>query len=155
VDDGRVAAVEVREAAEDLARPLLDRLVLQRRVAAPVVAQVARREELGHEVDAPGGGVLPALVRPDHGGVVEGEPRRHLLDRARELRGREAVLVGDDLGPGDVDAAALVEGLVDGLEAAGADDLAVAREAAWRGRRRGGGGCVVCGVWCVVCGVEE
>ena len=59
--DGRVHGVQVLQPAQNLARHALHRLQIQVLVQVAVLPQVARREQLGDEVDAVLVRVLPAL----------------------------------------------------------------------------------------------
>ena len=128
MDDRRRVAVQVDEPAQDLPRPALEHLDVDRAlVLFPVLPQRARREELGDEVDGRGAVVEPAVVEGHDVAVLELLEHADLREEPVAL-GRAARRLADelrhaDLVPGDLGALFLVEGLVDRLEGAAAEDL--------------------------------
>jgi len=140
VDDRRRVPVEVHEPAEDLPGPPLEHLDVDRAlVLLAVLPQRAAREQLGDEVDrrraaaapAPastaGAVVEPAVMKGHDVAVLELLQHADLGEQpvalGRAARGLADQLGDADLVPGNLGALFLVEGLVDGLEGAAAEDL--------------------------------
>lgn len=86
-------------------------------VEVPVLAQIARGEQLCDEVDAVALLVLPALKAFDDVWVLQVQALGHLADYLLQLFITQMVWLCADLAPGHINADLSVKGLVDLLEA--------------------------------------
>ena len=117
VYNGRILAVQVLQAREQLPGPLLHSLQLQMLMALPVLSQVARGEELSDQVDAVVILILPSPVAPYDVLVFQPQASGHLSDNIVHLGIIQVQSGLQDFAPGNVYPSSLVEALVNVLEA--------------------------------------